>query len=284
MRTAALVLLAGCGRIGFGAVGEADDSHAVDSHAVDAACTSFNTWSTPARVEELTSSVYDWGGQISADGLAYYFQSDRTGTNQFYVARRPDRSSPFVTTTVDGFNSATAGDVTITGDELEMFFKISGAGACLYTSTRPDRSALWSSPVALLPLCTVQSICPYITPDGLTLYYQEVGAGIVSTTRATRQDAFTRGTPVMNLPAMAGCPALTGDQLQLYYEDDAAGDLFVTVRPSAAAQFPTPVSFEFDTTSYTEVDVSISADGLELFYAADTMGSIDIYRITRSCQ
>jgi hypothetical protein len=284
VRLLLLVLVAGCGRIAFDPV-NGDGASGDGSGPGDASvCTSFGPWSTPTLVTELQSTSVDWGGQITADGLAYYFQSSRISANEFFVARRPDRTSPFVTANFDGFDSTLSDDQSVTGDELELYFDGDAAPpSCLFVSTRSDRAAPWGTPVQLTALCPTDVHCPYISSDGLTLLYDDSSlGGVVMSMRATRQDAFARGTLIMSLPASAECPALSGNQLELYYEDGVPEDLFVATRSSVSAMFGTPTALSFSTPA-SEADVSISADGLELYFAFNPTSSYDIYRATRTC-
>ena len=135
----------------------------------------------------------------------------------------------------------------------------------------------------------------YITPDGLTLYYMSGPAGtttgtILVTTRATRTDAFAAGTPVSGLVGTTnGTPALSSDQLTLYYQAGATRpelDLFAASRPSIASPFGVANMLSVSTEGSADADPSITADGLELFFASDrpdSIGASDLYVATRAC-
>ena len=52
-------------------------------------------WSAPSELVELNTTAVDESGCLSADGLTVYFDSDRTGNFELYVAKRASRTSPF---------------------------------------------------------------------------------------------------------------------------------------------------------------------------------------------
>jgi len=57
-----------------------------------------SAWTTPVRVAELATAQYDHSAAPSDDGLTLFFASlglGGLGSSDFFVARRPDRNSPF---------------------------------------------------------------------------------------------------------------------------------------------------------------------------------------------
>jgi hypothetical protein len=280
------LVAAACGRLRF----EARDDAGASGGAPDAppvACTSFGPWGAPQRIVELATSVFDWGGQITGDGLTLYYNIDGSA----YVARRPDRASPFGAALPLGLGT-TAFDPSPSTDELELYFDDGQASPCIYVSTRPDTASAWGAGVvtALCPNMTG----PFLTADGLTLYYNTVTAnpeGVLSVThRASRSDAFAPGPPIAELMTgiAYGFPALTGDGLQIFFESsNAQGDLYVATRADASSPFGAPTALATFNTASAEGDASVTADGLELFFESNRpggAGNSDLYHATRTCQ
>jgi Tol biopolymer transport system component len=64
-------------------------------------------WSAPRRIEELSAAgANDESAFISGDGLTVWFNSDRDGEHDVFVARRPSVDDPFdAPAPVDELNS-----------------------------------------------------------------------------------------------------------------------------------------------------------------------------------
>ena len=288
VRTAlAFVLATGCGRIGF--TDRAGGDAAIQPDAPPA-CTTFGAWSASTVLTALSSPQDDWGGQITPDGLALYFDSKRSGQNEPYVARRPDRSSafgaPVAESELDG--GSFTGNQSPTDDELEIYFDSSRSGSeCLFFATRANVADPWGTPQSLF--CSVGGA--YVTPDGLNLYYNSIldvaqeGAIFVAA-RANRSVAFTPGAAVTGLgtTAMSGYPALSIDQDTIYFESETGtgGDLelWQATRGAPDETFGTAVRVPGIATGME--DVSITADGLELYYATPSPNA-DLQVSTRTC-
>ena len=184
----------GCGRIGF----------EPGSAPADAAC-QFGPWGTPMHIAAPSSDAEDWGGQVTADGLAIYFASSRDGDFYFYVARRPDRASEFGSAQrIDELSSAESeNDLTLTPDELEVYFSVTiGSSLCMFT-TRATPTGMFGAAERLDALCGTEGAAGgFITADGLSLYYNTVTDGsdsqgtIMVATRGSRAEMFTSGTPI----------------------------------------------------------------------------------------
>jgi hypothetical protein len=279
MRAWIYLLSLGCGRIDFVPL----DDGATPAPDAPMACTQFGPWTTPRHLTQLSTDAQDYGGSISPDGLSLYFDSNRLGPDVLWVAARPDRSVDFSQPVhIAELDTATiATNPSVTADKLEIFFNT--GEPCIYTATRATTSALWSTPQPVFPCPSLAGQGASISTDGLTLYYDLQGSGsIVSTTRASRTDAFPQNTR----PLLSGLwPAISGDELTLYYE--MAGHIFEVTRPTIADNFGIP-SFvpNIAGTSGTDGDASITADGLELYFASDrpgTLGQYDLYVSTRVC-
>lgn len=288
-RSLALLVVGGCGRIAFDPlVDEATSDAAVP------ACENFSAWSTPMLVPGLDTVDEEAGSQISPDGLALYF------SRGYYlqVARRADRTSPWIDEPILEIEvTERQFDPTVTADELEMFFtrEETDTSNCIYYTSRTSKTLPWGTPQLQTDLCqAIDAGGPYISGDGLTLYYSplfgaEEGA-IYVTTRTSRTERFAAGAAVDGLPGSTvgdfGFPALSADQLHLYLESGAPLDIYEATRTSVTAPFSaaTPVPGVNVTTARDE-DVSITADGLELYFDSNRAGAQGqaIHVATRSC-
>jgi len=281
--------LGACGRIDFDAASRATGDAATGDAAP--ACT-FGPWSTPQPISELETAMNDWGGQITGDGLTLYWSIERT----LYVASRPDRQSPFGAASLVAGITGDSGNPSPTGDELELFYDSDQMTATydVVRTTRSDTASAWSNntPLAALVVGGVDVSGPYITPDdGLTLYYTRgipTGTLMVST-RASTSDPFTAGTPVAGITGNHSNAALSADQLTIYFETgiQPARLLFTGSRPTIADPFGTATALTVNDTAADNSDVSITADGLELFFSSNRAGgagNADLYVATRACQ
>ncbi|HEV7555312.1 MAG TPA: hypothetical protein VGO00_07665 [Kofleriaceae bacterium] len=290
--TAIAVIASACGRLDFGIIARDAGSDA----PVDA-CT-LSPFGDVHAVTELDSSVTDFGGQISPDGLTYYFDSFRGTSDDLYVAHRTNRSdsfdSPQPITELDTADAES--DPTVTGDELEMVFSSNrNAERCLYDTRRASTADPWGAPKVWQTLCTGGLGGSFISIDGLTLVYNTLDDGVgegklVIAHRTSRADDFVTGTMISELApgSTKGYPALSSDELTIYYESTGDGthlQVWQATRASVDAPFGSPqlVPGVDDGDMSNEGDASITADGLELYFASDRTGDNDIYVATRAC-
>lgn len=300
MRAWPVVLaVAACGRLGFDPAARTDDggSDARDAGVDGPPCT-FGPWSTPQPIAILSSTAGDFGGQVTADGLGYYFQSGRSGSQQLYVSHRLDRAStwdaPVMIAELDTANEQIE---AAANTDLEIYFastRPGGSAQCIWHAERASTTDPFGS-ITELGLCAAQeAVGPFASLDGLVLYYSTFETApfgsIYESHRASRSDPFTLGTKVPGLEAgMKGYPYVTPDALTLYYEALGTGaghHLYVATRADPAAAFGegTPIP-NVDDDSDNE-DVSLTADGREIFFGssrAGTMGDKDIFTASRAC-
>jgi len=293
----ALALTTACGRIDFDPLG---DARRGDGGAPGDAPCMFGAWGAPTRIAELATAQDEYGAQIMADNLTLYFDRHASGVDEIFVAQRPDRASPFGQAQPLAELGTNNGEccATLTPDQLELYFESARSGTrCLYRSERASTAVAWNIPAAVAALCTSPTEGAYITQDGLTLYYNsatpptDYEGAILVTTRATRLDAFGAGQAVSGLAAAgtSGYPALSGDEATIYFESHSSGaastHLWQATRATAAS-FTGAVQITTVNSSGSEQDVSITTDGLELFFASTRPPSMgeDLWVATRSCQ
>jgi len=210
--------------------------------------TPYDEWGEPTNLGPLVnSSGWDGSPCPSADGLALYFASDRSGgygNGDIWVTRRATRSDdwgppenlgPTVNSSADEVFPA------ISFDGLQLYFceyfvfRPGGHGRSdLWVTTRPTTSEPWGPPVNLGP--TVNSSdhdrAPSISTDGLALFFMSKRPGgyggndLWITRRVTGDDEW--GTPVnlgppVNSPSSDAGPGISADGHTLYFHSDRSG-------------------------------------------------------------
>ena len=197
-----------------------------------------SAWSA-ADVQTFGGSpvVINHSPELSADGLLIAFSSNRGGTGlDIYLASRLSRTSawappvPFsdLNSTFDEHpGSATADLARIV---LSSNRGGSGTGLDLFEST--GNSGTYTPPVRIPLSTTVEDSAPFLTNDGLTLYYSSgVAANGLDLHVATRPDrgaAFTTGTKIQELtdPGSGETdPWVSPDGHDLYFAADRGGGM-----------------------------------------------------------
>jgi Tol biopolymer transport system component len=282
-----LVVAAGCGRVGFDAP-PTDAPGNPDARA----CAGFGPWSTPVALPELDSPTgNEYGPAIASDGLALYFDSDRLNSQDIYVATRTSRTDAFgasVPVPALATSASEEIDPTITGDELDIYFWDFDS-TCIEHARRGSISDPFAAPTIVF--CMVAG--PFVTRDGLTLYYNSAldaasEGDLYVTTRASRDVEFAPGTIIAELALGGGrgYPSVTDDGLSMYFEQNTGSslDLMETHRTSMTSSWETPVAVDAVNSPAEDGDPGISADGTELFFeSARGSGLADLYHATREC-
>jgi Tol biopolymer transport system component len=250
----------------------------------------------------VNSPGFDGGPDISADGLALYFTSDRDGNSDLDVATRP--------TTSDSFgNAVSLGPVvnspsfeaapSISADGLSLYFESDRPGSRdsdIWVATRSSPTAPFGSPVNLGAVVNSPSVDahPEISGYGLSLYFSSYrdggrgGSDIWVSRRATAREPFGPPVPLtaLNSPSFDGEPTISADGRALFFTSDRAGtvggaDLWVSTRVSTARPFGRPVDIgsRINTVS-DERTPEISADGTRLYFASSRpgVGLVDIWQ------
>jgi hypothetical protein len=148
--------------------------------------TTTSTWSPPVAVTELNTTVEDASPEISGDGLTIWFSSQRPGgqgNRDIWVATRPTRSSTWSTPTpvVElNTNRVDDGFAVLPSELVAYLHSTRGAKSSFYRTTRPTRSAAWSTPV-LVPGQDLASDSEnaWVSPDECEIYFasNRVGGG-----------------------------------------------------------------------------------------------------------
>lgn len=160
------------------------------------------TWSTPTEIAGLTNLYanvdYPW---VSADNLRMYYYSTESSWRRLRLAERPSVDAPWLTgRALEELNSlGQVANPCLTKDELTIVFSglnlSGGKGAWdLWTASRPDRQSRFGRVVNLRAVNSdAAEMHPYITPDGLTLYFatdRDEAFQVFEAKRPSRQTPF----------------------------------------------------------------------------------------------
>jgi len=189
-------------------------------------------------------------------------------------------------------------------DHLELYFCSNRPGGLgdmdIWVSARQSIDKPWEPPVNLGSPVNSPYVeaYPSLSLDGLTLYFSDLysgtprpgglgGANIWMTSRSSRNDPWTEpvnlGAPV-NSSAMDICPTVSGDGLTLVFASSRIGtggpyDLWLSTRADVQDPWGTPVNLgtNINSSSYGELECSLSTDGLALFFASGRPGGLSNY-------
>ncbi|MFH1718008.1 MAG: M56 family metallopeptidase, partial [Planctomycetota bacterium] len=212
------------------------------------------TFGEPVNIgPPVNTSAGEYGPNVSADGLSLYFSSNRTGGS---------------------------------------------GGWDIWVTTRATTNTDWSTPINLGVIVNTSADegRPSISADSLSLYYETNRSGgsgswdIWVTTRATTEHDW--GTPVnlgptVNSSTVDSGPSISADGLSLFFESGrpgfGLGDIWVATRATIAEQWGPPVNLGSPiNTSDFDVQPSISADGMTLFFTSNRSGNLDLWVTTRA--
>ena len=275
-------VIAGCGRIHY----DTSDAAATDAAAEDA----------------QTDALGPADGGLDATGGADGGVGDDAGTEcplpdvmDLGPVSATRFSGPVL---IDELNSTgSEDDPTLTADLLEIYFESDRSGAArLWRSQRASSTDPWDPPEQVTELDAYRTNTPFVSRDGLTLYFSgppATGANevIFVATRATRADAW--GTPAVVTEWASGA----GDTgARTFLEEHGTvffssrpggpggGDLWLSFREGAGcdrwgAPFPVPGSIN---TTNAEANAWVREDGLVIAYSGTgSLGSTDILYATR---
>jgi WD40-like Beta Propeller Repeat len=275
----------------------------------------YSAWSTPVNLERVNSTSNEQNPQLSKDGLAIYFTSDRPagglGGLDLWVTRRASLDSPWEPPVNFGepINTASADfapNLSIDGHLLFFTSNRPGGhgGNDLYVSRRddPNDDAGWSVPVNLG--AGVNTSDNEQAPN----YHQnaEEGAGNLYFNRgnqaagradlyyaAVSRDGEARGPAVfvaeLNTAAASETAAsLRHDGKEVFFtstrsDGRGSGDIWTSTRQNANDPWSAPVNVESLNTSFNDTTPNLSFDGLTLIFASNRpgKGGNDLWITTR---
>jgi len=178
-------------------------------------------------------------------------------------------------------------DVSLTADELEIFFMSERAGGRdLWTATRPSLDAAWSAPTAVTELNTVHSEgTPAISGDGLRLWYYEGRdpEGLWYAERASRSAPWGVGAPVPELESTTRIfgPSLDSTEtlmaLAQFGEGTDFWDLALSERPFSSGVWGSPLPLQELNSPARDLDPFLYDGGLQLLFSSDRQGAGDLF-------
>ena len=266
------------------------------------------TFGTPTNLGPPVNSSYgECGVCISANGLEFYFCSDRPGGHGGYdlwVRKR--------TTVEDEWGSpVNAGsppntqygfwEPTISADGLSLYFsdghspqfgnQLPGRlhpDGNIWMITRETIHDAWGAPVNIGPAVNSQhAVSPSLSEDGLSLYFQSHRPGhigghcdIMVATRETIFDSF--GSPVFlrNVNSADGewMPDISVDGRTLFFCRSACNVLWMARQATVHDDFGPPVRLPAQiNVASTNASPTLSADGRTLYFCSNRAGGIGSY-------
>jgi hypothetical protein len=308
----ALLLLAACGRFGFGPHGDAagdvlGDTGKQPDTPPDAPCV-WSAFSTPTALPPaVQSAADDWCPTPTADGLQLFMHTYRAGSfAELFVASRSSTTAAFgAATNVAELTTGTSQQFnpTLTGDGLHIIYADDkpGMGSFdLYEAVRATSASQFGTPVALAVLNTAATDWnPFVSSDGLRVMYTSNGATgndqIYEATRNAVGDAFSSPKLHGEL-TVAGTnqwtPTLTADWLDIYFASTRTGgpggyDIYTAHRSSVDQPFGAATLVPQLSSSLDDVCPRLTTDSTTMYmsYSAKTSGggNADLDAATRTC-
>jgi len=265
-------------------------------------------WGTPTILgPPINSSFGEAGACISANGLEFYFCSDRPGgygDADLWVAKRP-------TTEDDWGDPENLGspansryscwEPSISSDGLSLYFSdghsalfgnrlpggLGGQGD-IWMITRETIHDAWGAPVNIGPAVNSQhAIHPSTSTDGLSLYFQSyrpgsiVGYGrddFMVATRESTSDSFGNPVFLKNVSSANGewMLDISADERILFFSRSSATELWMATRATIDDDFGPPLKLppQINMSPYLNMSPNLSADGRTLFFASDRPGGV----------
>lgn len=283
-----IVVVTGCGRLAFDGLQVSGDSLASDLSADGAtAPLTCGPWGSPQPVAELNTPNSEQSASISPDGLAIVFISG----NVPRIATRADRTSPFsAPIDVPALGTSMTGwDYALLPGGTELIFYVQPMIDCPRSVVATTTRYVFDGPIRDL---TVGCLPPMrgitVLPDGLTAYSIAGTNPLLQVARRSAADQpFTTATTIGELTAInAGYPAIRSDDRELLFEAPSALgdlDLWSSTRASPSDPWSPPTTLPFSTAASDE-DVSLTADGSELYFDSVVVGGgNDVFVVKRTC-
>jgi Tol biopolymer transport system component len=253
----------------------------------------------PQRLAGLEVAGALYGPALSPDGLSLYFSAIADAAGHLYVTTRQSRDSAVFSPALElaSANSTTSeGTPFLAADGLYFFSTRAGGlgGRDLWFAPQSGEGE-FATPVVLQGVNgPSDELLPSFSADGLTMLFASTrpggvgGMDIYSATRASNSAPFSAVVNVTELNSLAdeGRMALSSDGLRAIFSSsrpDSLGswDLWEASRPDPGAAFSAPHNLAGLNSAASDVDVALSLDQAELFFASDRSGSSELWRSVR---
>jgi hypothetical protein len=174
----------------------------------------------------------------------------------------------------------------LSDDRLDIYLASDRlSGSQLFHAHRASASVTFDPPVEIDLGLGGYGNDPFVSTDGLTLWFVYNATGVFSDNRLYVAARATTGLPFGSTAAMnelnvyaygEATPSLTADELTIVFtseqpSDPGNGDLYIATRSDASKPFDPPRLLANVSTPSSECCTSISADGSSLVYVSDVL-------------
>jgi hypothetical protein len=281
-----LLVLAGCGRIGFG----------------EAEPPPLGPFGPPQPVSELASPNLDDDPTLSDDLLEIFWTSARPGSSgcDIWTSVRSDPSATWpAPTNVTELNTTSCDSgASLSHDGKTLYLastQLDPANglADVFVATRSGRGSPWSTPVLVAELMSPdQDGSPSLTEDervGIMFSTRNSGDDLFEIRRASSTDVWSPPVVIVELTTSSRdrSPSVSADGLTIWFISDRPGgvglnDLYEATRPDLDSPFGEPVNLAELNTPDSEDDPWVSPDGRTIFWARkSTAGDSELVMATR---
>ena len=177
-----------------------------------------------------------------------------------------------------------------------LVFRTNATGAAngddIYWASRSSTASDFSNVVPLAKINTSFSeVQPFLTPDGMEVYFSGNGTGDYDIYRAVATAPGTFPTPsaVKEVNASGAPdqnPTVSADDLTMVFSSGRFGgqggqDVWITKRPNKTSAFGPPVNLSEVNSGANDYPSWISADGCRLYMYSDRSGTLHVYSSSR---
>jgi WD40 repeat protein len=272
--------------------------------AVASACSGFEGFGTPELVSTgLASPGNPFGPSLSTNGLQLYFSVLLPGSEQIYTASRESRTVGTFSNASELLATNTAaleGSPFISFDDRRLYFfsdRPGGVGGRDIWFSERAGADLPFAPAQ--PLGGVNTLSfehlPWLAADELSMLFVSsrptgLNSDLWSATRPGTDMGFDAPVNVaeLNSTETEGRAALSSDGLSVIFSSDRPGglgdaDLWISSRPTATSPFSVPRNLVQANSNADDLDVAVSSDEQEIFFASARGGQRALWRSTRVC-